>query len=250
MYKMRFLINKVRVIFALLTPVTDFFQKYHNRNNCIFQKGSIIKDCVLEGKNKVFYNTRLNNCYLGKGSYIQHDSVFNLTKIGRYCSIADNVITGFGAHPTNTFVSTYPSFYRNTFNSLGHSFHYSDIPLFDKIYRYADEEDKKLVVIGNDCWIGSHVLIMDGVRIGDGAVVAAGSVVTKDVEPYVIVGGIPAKTIRKRFKQEYIDFLLDFKWWNKDDKWIDNNYVLFDNIENFINKLKEKKENEHLIVSN
>ena len=202
------------------------------------EKGAFTSSCFFEGQNKVFSKAKLVDCYLGKGSYVQHDSVLCLTQIGRYCSIADNVITGFGSHPTHTFVSTYPSFYRNTLNSLGHSFHYSEKPLFDGVYRYADEDQKMLVVIGNDCWVGSHVLIMDGIRIGDGAIVAAGSVVTKDVEPYTIVGGAPAKPIKKRFEQEHIDFLLRFKWWNKDDEWIQSNYGAFINIDSFYASFK------------
>lgn len=88
------------------------------------------------------------------------------------------------------------------------------LPYFDQI-KYVDEEKKYFVEIGNDVWIGNNVLIMDGIRIGDGAILAAGSVIAKDVEPYTIVGGVPAKFIRKRFKDSEIDFLLDFKWWER-----------------------------------
>lgn len=70
------------------------------------------------------------------------------------------------------------------------------------------------IVIGNDVWIGQGVTIMSGVSVGHGAIVAANSTVTKDVEPYTIVGGVPAKTIRKRFNEETIKFLLDSKWWD------------------------------------
>lgn len=73
--------------------------------------------------------------------------------------------------------------------------------------------DNRPVVIGNDVWIGAYVSILPGVRIGDGAVIAAGAVVTKDVEPYAIVGGVPAKTIRYRFDEEMIKKLLEVKWW-------------------------------------
>ena len=75
---------------------------------------------------------------------------------------------------------------------------------------------KPLPVIGNDVWIGFSTTILNGVRIGDGAIVAAGSVVTKDVEPYSIVAGVPAKIIGKRFSDDMIERLLDLQWWNYD----------------------------------
>ena len=69
-------------------------------------------------------------------------------------------------------------------------------------------------VIGNDVWIGRESIIMPGVKIGDGAIIAAYSVVTKDVEPYSVVGGNPARFIKKRFNDELIELLLEFKWWD------------------------------------
>ena len=74
---------------------------------------------------------------------------------------------------------------------------------------------------------------MNGVRIGDGAIIATGAVVTKDVEPYSIVGGIPAKKIGQRFSDEEIDFLLANKWWEQDMEWIRTNASSFDNMENY-----------------
>ena len=88
--------------------------------------------------------------------------------------------------------------------------------------------------IGNDVWIGLNATILDGVTIGDGAIVAAGAVVTKDVPPYAVVGGVPAKIIKYRFTESQIDFLLKFRWWEKDRKWIQQNYKRFQDIESFI----------------
>lgn len=78
-------------------------------------------------------------------------------------------------------------------------------------------------VIGNDVWLGYHAVIMPGVTIGDGAIVAAESVVTKDVEPYTIVGGNPAKEIKKRFSEAEIQHLLRLEWWNWDIETITQN---------------------------
>ena len=86
-------------------------------------------------------------------------------------------------------------------------------------------------IIGNDVWIGSDVKILQGITIGDGAVVAAGAVVTKDVEPYTIVGGVPAKKIRDRFDEEKKDFLNKLKWWDKDDEWLQKYGNYFENID-------------------
>ena len=88
--------------------------------------------------------------------------------------------------------------------------------------------------IGNDVWIGLNATILDGVTIGDGAIVAAGAVVTKDVPPYAVVAGVPAKIIKYRFTESQIDFLLKFRWWEKDRKWIQQNYKRFQDIESFI----------------
>ena len=96
------------------------------------------------------------------------------------------------------------------------------------------EEEEKTVHIGNDVWIGSNVIVVDGVTIGDGAIIAAGAVVTKDVPPYAIFGGIPAKLIRYRFDEQKIDFMLKFKWWDKEEKWLRKNVKDFHNIDKFI----------------
>ena len=95
--------------------------------------------------------------------------------------------------------------------------------------RFADNNYP--VVIGNDCWIGDGVSIIGGVKIGDGAVILAGAIVTKDIPPYAIVGGIPAQIIKYRYSEQDINFLLKFQWWNKDPKWLNNNSELFLDIE-------------------
>ena len=90
------------------------------------------------------------------------------------------------------------------------------------------------VVIGNDVWIGADAIILPGVRIGDGAVIAAGAVVTKDVECYEVVGGNPARHIKYRFEQSTIDKLMKLQWWNWDEKKLRENIELFFQPEKFI----------------
>ena len=123
--------------------------------------------------------------------------------IGKFCSIASGTkfIMGSANHRLGS-VTTYP------FNVFGGSWqentpdHMSQLPF------------KGDIVIGNDVWIGRESIIMPGVKIGAGAIIAAYSVVTKDVEPYSVVGGNPARCIKKRFNVELIELLLEFKWWD------------------------------------
>ena len=104
--------------------------------------------------------------------------------------------------------------------------------MFDE-HTFIENDDKYVVSIGNDVWIGSYVLIMDGVTIGDGAVIGLGSLVNKDIEPYSINVGFPAKKVDYRFSKDEIDFLLRFKWWDKDISWIKEHYNLFNDYKNF-----------------
>ena len=192
----------------------------------------------------VGYNARFEGCNtigegafftgsIGYGSYIGRASRINAS-IGRYCTISENVATVLGTHPVGDFVSVHPAF----FSAAGQAgFTYVDTNKYNE-YKYADG-DKCHVVIGNDVWIGYGAMIMGGVTLGDGAVVAAGAVVTKDVPPYTVVGGVPAREIKKRFCDEDIEFLLNFKWWDKPRAWIKENADIFDSITEFRRKFGE-----------
>lgn len=199
-----------------------------------FKKVRINKSVFFEGKNTLMNNTTFISSYLGLGSYIAGNSKIRRTKIGRFCAIGDNVRTGLGLHPSNTFVSIHPAFF-STQKQAGFSF--TDKNLFEE-HKYTDSTNKYYVEIGNDVWIGSNVMVMDGVKIGDGAIVAGGSVVTKDVIPYSIVGGVPAKIIKYRFLPDEINFLLEFKWWEKDTSWIKANAEWFTDIKLFMKTYK------------
>lgn len=96
---------------------------------------------------------------------------------------------------------------------------------------YSEYQD---TFIGNDVWIGDDSLVLGGVVIGDGAIIAARSVVTKNVEPYSIVGGVPAKLIRFRFDKEIRSHLQKSEWWNRDENWLRDNYLLFHNVGEFL----------------
>lgn len=161
------------------------------------------------------------NTFIDKYSYIGKDSIINNCKIGKFCSISNNVKIGLGTHPTSTFVSSSPYFY---VDKKRNKFSFANEDCFDEF---------KKSVIGNDVWIGVNVVIMDGVQIGNGAVIAASAVVTRDVMPYEIVAGIPAKHLRYRFTNEEIHFLESVKWWEYSEEYLSKNWKSFSNIEMF-----------------
>lgn len=196
-----------------------------------------ISNTVFEGNNVITNDVKLNHCFIGMCSYINSSSSLSYTKVGRYSSIADHVEVCLGNHPTRDFVTTFPAFYYDTTKELGYTYHQGD-PLFRNIFPVVDEKEKFQIVIGNDVWIASHVLIMGGVKIGDGAIIGAGAVVVKDVEPYSIVAGNPAKLIRKRFSQEIIDRLEKLAWWNLPTDQIKSNYRKYKQIDCFLNDEK------------
>lgn len=186
---------------------------------------------VFEGLNAIHNHSDITNCYLGRGTYIANNTVLKHTKIGRFTSIGPYVTTIFGNHPTQTFVSTHPAFF-STRAQCGITF-----TAENKFQEFASPlpcNPKYSISIGNDVWIGAKVILLDGVKIGDGAVVASGALVNKDIEPYTVVGGVPAKIIKKRFNSNAIDFLLTFKWWDKDIAWLKENAKSFRDIEIFV----------------
>ena len=208
-----------------------FRDKLKKFGNEIDSSSYISTDSELEGKNRISKHDVIKWSKIGYGTYMGENCYFERTKIGRYCSIAKNVDIVAGNHPTSKFVSTHPAFYSTYV--VEEMFGY----IHEKKYRelrFADEESKTAVIIGNDVWISSNASIMEGVTIGDGAVIAANALVTKNVEPFEIVGGVPAKHIKWRFNEEQRAFLNDFKWWDKPVEWIKQNAESFDDIDSFI----------------
>ena len=159
---------------------------------------------------------------VGKGTYgtpIRKGNMNNVV-IGNYCSIAGNCILDCGWQHNIKLITTYP------FNQLRSEFsHINSHPVC-----------KGDIIIGNDVWIGEDCIINSNVKIGNGAVVGSRSIVTKDIEDYAIVAGSPAKFIRKRFSDEQIKKLLEIKWWDWEDRKINENVQMLmnENIDEFI----------------
>lgn len=157
---------------------------------------------LLSGSNFTSKNRRYSQYDVGDWTY-GRPTVFSLDdstklKIGRFCSISHDVTVLLGGDHRTDWVTTYP------FNVF-----------FSRAKRFSGHpRSKGNVVIGNDVWIGLGALILSGVEIGDGAVIAAHSVVTKNVEPYSIVGGNPAQHIKFRFGDSQIRALRAVAWWN------------------------------------
>lgn len=169
----------------------------------------------------------LHSCEIGRYTYISYNSSANDCTVGRFCSIADGVNIGLPKHPLDR-VSTSPVFYSFN-NRFGVKWNKDDSVI-----------ESKHTFIGNDVWIGTNSLILCGIKVGDGAVIAAGAVVTKDVEPYTIVGGVPAKVLKARFDKDTINELQKIKWWDKETDYLKKYAKYFKDTVELLNYLKSK----------
>ena len=186
-------------------------------------KPRAVLNSKIDKKAKVGRGTQFVNSSIGKYSYVFGSTVIS-TEIGKYCSIAENCVIGGGKHPTD-WVSSSPVFYKGK-NCLKKNFSQNKFDEFEK------------TVIGNDVWIGSKVIVKGGVKIGNGAVIGMGSVVTHDVPAYEIWAGNPARLIRKRFPDQTIAKLESICWWDWDDSKIAENADLFNDPEKFLENVK------------
>lgn len=165
---------------------------------------NVITNASIEVGDFTFYNDFVNDPKDFEKNNVLYHYPINRDKliIGKFCSIACGAKFLFnGANHTMRSLSTYP------------------FPIFYEEWEHEIWTDKAWdnkgnIVIGNDVWIGYETVILAGVTIGDGAMIGARAVVTKDVPPYTIVGGVPAQPIRKRFSDDTINMLLSMRWWD------------------------------------
>ena len=188
-----------------------FLCKIEAGKNVRIKKNSILKgeirldDGVSIGENSILDG----RIYISKGTnLVRNNELIGKVQIGKYCAIARNV----------------------TFQGRNHFMHRAGIQA--RFYREVIGEklgyiSKGPIIVGNDAWIGTRAIILSGVKIGDGAIIGAGAVVTKDVQPYEIVGGVPAKHLKWRFPEHIRKQLLEIKWWDWDEEKIKRNKKFF-----------------------
>lgn len=185
----------MRDLTRLASRIVMFFMQFYYRlarHSRVSYKAYIDGRTRLAGYNTIQDNVLLAGARIGRGTYICRGSNFTDAEVGAFCSIGRNV----------RIVNGQPGF------SFVREKRYEDC-------RYLDRERRVSVEVGADVWIGNNVSLMSGIRIGTGAVIATGAVVVSDVAPYAIVGGVPAREIRKRFDDEQIAYLLASRWWER-----------------------------------
>lgn len=197
----------------MINFIYGFFRFFLNKR--ISKFALVSNNNTISNKARIYRFVKMKSSHVGDFTYISANTDVENAEIGKFCSIADHCRIGMAKHTLNN-LSTSPVFTEIN-NALGYSWSEKD----------CVKKKSNRCYIGNDVWIGSHALILGGVKIGDGAVIGAGAVVTKDVPPYAIVGGVPSRVIRYRFNEEIINYLVDLKWWNKPEEFLREKILLF-----------------------
>ena len=218
----------IKSFFTRFPLIIKFRRKTHSK---VSYKCRLDKKTILEGHNKIG-QVNISSTKVGFGSYLLSGMASN-GEIGRFTSIGSNFQIIDATHPIE-YVSTFPGFYKTENKDI------FCVESNIEINEHKKVGGVKSFIIGNDVWIGNNVTVLGGVTISDGAIVGANALVTKDVPPYAIVGGVPAKIIRYRFDQNTINQLISIKWWNWDLEKIKHESQFFNEIETFISQNKNK----------
>lgn len=204
----RILLLPIGLLTKLIELANDGARDIQNKQRfkgAIIDKGNWIdQKTKIQPNSHILSNCIINNSNIDSYTYIGRNSIVQNTSIGKFCSIANDVFIGLGKHPLDLF-STSPIFYRRN-NPIGVKLIQYDLGL----------EEYSPIKIGHDVWIGARAIVLDGVTIGNGAVVAANTVVTKDIPDYAIIAGSPGKIIRYRLPDEKIKELQDIEWWTNE----------------------------------
>ena len=185
-------------------PIERFINWRSVFDTLVFELPSVQTNMTLEGA-----------CSLWAFSYSNYQVVLSRTSVGRYCSIGQQVMIGPGSHNVD-YVSTHPF----ASDAVGASCGQVGIPEYEAMAATICTSFGRLrgpyVVLGHDVWVGARAIVLGGVTIGHGAVIAAGAVVTRDVAPYTVVGGVPARPLRQRFSDTVVRRMLACAWWDYD----------------------------------
>lgn len=222
--------NRIKKIITLRKKI-----KSAKRNGSFLHHKNHVDISTSIGKgSRIMQNNIICSTTIGDCTTIGSNNVLSNVSIGSFCSIGSNIYVLDSRHPMyEPFVSTSPCFYKSLF----------PMPLIKAEYRFDEKlynESGFSAEIGNDVWIGTNVIIIGKVKIGDGSIIGAGSIVTKDVEPYSVVAGNPAKKIKDRYDTNVIAELLKIKWWNWPLATIEDRKKDFTNIEVFLKKYGTK----------
>jgi phosphonate metabolism protein (transferase hexapeptide repeat family) len=175
-----------------------------------------LREAQIGRRCEVLGNTRIEYASLGDYSYLGENCEVADAVIGKFTAIANSVRIGAPNHPMGR-----PSQHRFTYCPE----YYEATATRDHDF-FAERRGDR-VIVGNDCWIGHAVILLPGVTVGDGAVIAAGAVVSRSVPPYTIVGGVPARAIRKRFPDSVAERLCRIAWWDWPDE------IIFERLSDF-----------------
>jgi phosphonate metabolism protein (transferase hexapeptide repeat family) len=184
-----------------------------------------IKDSTVGGWTALGEHTSLVESSFGDYSYTAGNVQIIYTEVGKYCSIANSVRINPGNHPQWRVTQHHMTYRRKNYALDTHD--------DDEFFQWR-RDDK--CTIGHDVWIGHGAIIMAGVSVGTGAIIGSGAVVTKDIGPYEIAVGVPAKVIKKRFDDATIAKLLDSEWWNWDRQTLEENFKDLLDLDTFLNK--------------
>jgi phosphonate metabolism protein (transferase hexapeptide repeat family) len=211
--------------FELLLPEgTEYKEKKLGENPTVHPTATVRKS-KLGSWTDIGPGVVISESEVGDYTYFAGDASVIYSKVGKYCSIASHVRLNPGNHPSWRVMQ-----HHCTYRRVRYGF---DTKNDDEFFNWRKEDN---VEIGHDVWLGHGVLVMAGVKIGTGSVIGSGSVVTKDIAPYSIAVGVPARVIRKRFNDQTIEKLLKSEWWDWDRKTLEERFRDFLDLESFLNK--------------
>ena len=194
----------------------------------MIKKGRLaaVRDSIVHPTSKVEPGSSFVSSTMSRHSFCGYDCEVAYADIGAFVSIANGVIIGGGRHPME-WIAMSPVFYEGRDSVKAK-------------YSEHGRSQPKPVIIGHDVWIGRNAVLLPGVNIGHGAVVGAAAVVTKDVPPYAVVAGNPARVIRNRFSDAEIAALLEYRWWDFEDSRLRDEAAHFHRADVVLKKIMKK----------